>query len=244
MISSTTCTANPDRCSCAVASASVRLLTSGICEVPGPSETCSVITEPLPCWVPAAGLWPTTMPASASSSTFWRETAKPTPWRIDSALSNGLPTTFGTAIGFGPEETLTRTVVPTITSVPALGAVASTVLTGSSELTGTTFGSRPAAVSSATAWSRLRPTSVGTRTFDGPVETTIVTKLPRSIRSPACGSCSKTIPGLTPSSFGRRSTSSFRPASLICWTARRSTLPSTSGTATGLAASSWDSSSW
>ena len=110
---------------------------------------------------------------------------------------------------------------------------------GSSELTPTEFGFRPAAVSSETASSRSRPTTLGTTTFFGPVETVIVTKLPRSVRSPGCGSCAKTWPTGT-SALSVRSTSSFSPASWICWTASRSTLPTTSGTATGFAALSCD----
>ena len=66
-----------------------------------------------------------------------------------------------------------------------------------------------------------------------------MTKLPRSVRSPGCGSCAKTCPTGT-SALSVRSTSSFSPASWICWTASRSTLPTTSGTATGLAALSCD----
>ena len=68
-----------------------------------------------------------------------------------------------------------RTAVPSSTSVPAFGAVASTVSNGSSELIPTGFVFRPAAVSSETAWSRSRPTTLGTTTFFGPVETVIVT---------------------------------------------------------------------
>ena len=84
-ISSTTCTSKPDCCSCARASASVWLVTSGTCEVCGPVETWSVITDPLLCCVPAAGFWPTTVPAAAGSSTSSRATAKPTPWSEDCA---------------------------------------------------------------------------------------------------------------------------------------------------------------
>jgi hypothetical protein len=134
---------------------------------------------------------------------------------------------------------LTRTVVPSITSVPAFGAVASTVSTGSSELTETTFGFNPAAVRLLTAVSRLWPTTLGTSTLRGPVETVMVTKLPRSVRSPGSGSWSKTWPTGT-SALGSRTGRTFSPASLISRTARRSWIPTTSGTATGFAAESCD----
>ena len=63
----------------------------------------------------------------------------------------------------------------------------------------------------------------------------IVTKLPFSVRSPGCGSCSETMPTST-SAFGSRWTSSLRPAARIFWTASCSSTPLTSGTATGFAA--------
>ena len=72
-------------------------------------------------------------------------------------------------------------------------------------------------------------------TGETPVETTIVTKLPFSVRSPGCGSCSETMPTLT-SAFGSRWTSSLRPASWMFATASCSSRPLTSGTATGFAA--------
>ena len=177
-----------------------------------------MITDPLLCCVPAAGFWPTTVPAAAGSSTSSRATAKPAPWSEDWALSNADPITFGTVTGFGPFETLTRTVEPSISSVPAFGAVASTVLTGWSELTETTLAFSPALTRSETAWSLLWPTTSGTLVFGGPVETTIVTKLPFSVRSPGCGSCSETRPTFT-SAFGSRCTSSLRPASRMFVTA-------------------------
>ena len=64
-----------------------------------------MITEPFACCVPEAGFCPTTTPSGCSaSSTSVRETAKPAPWSVDSALSNGIPITFGTETGFGPIE--------------------------------------------------------------------------------------------------------------------------------------------
>ena len=76
-----------------------------------------------------------------------------------------------------------------------MGAVASTVLTGWSELIGDDVGLQARhSTRSETAWSLLWPTTSGTVVFGGPVETMIVTKLPFSIRSPGCGSCSETMP--------------------------------------------------
>ncbi len=233
-ISSTTCASKPDDFSWARASAAVWLVTSGTCEVAGPCETWSVTTEPLPSCVPAAGFWPTTIPASAASSTSSRATANPTPWSCDWAVSKALPTTFGIVTGRGPFETLIRTVAFSISSVPGLGAWASTSFTGLSEFTATTLAFSLAPTISATASSRLLPTTFGTCVFGFPSDTVMVTKFPRSIFSPGCGSCLKTLPCFA-SLSGARMISSSSPASLICLTASRSGKPFTSGTATGFA---------
>ena len=87
-ISSTDWTSKPDCVSWAVASASVRLVTSGTCEVCGPFETWSVITEPLPCCVPGGRVLPDDDALRrSSSSTSSRATAKPAPCSVDSARS-------------------------------------------------------------------------------------------------------------------------------------------------------------
>jgi hypothetical protein len=100
-----------------------------------------------------------------------------------------MPTTFGTGIGLGPLETLIRTCVPSTTISPAFGACAVTELTSSPELISTTRKRKFASRSAATASSRLRPTTLGTCTFGLPLETKMVTKLPRSMRTGGSGSC-------------------------------------------------------
>ena len=67
-----------------------------------------------------------------------RATPKPARCSSDAAWSYGSPTTFGTATGFGPFETLIRTWVPSTTTVPAPGDCAVTVPSSRSELTSTT----------------------------------------------------------------------------------------------------------
>src|SRR6187200_1944515 len=101
-----------------------------------------------------------------------------------------MPTTFGTATGFGPEETLIRTDAPAVTTTPGRGSCAVTTFGGRSEGTDTTFASRPLVVSSATAASRDSPTREGTVTFGFPLDTRIVTSDPFGSLVPSSGSCS------------------------------------------------------
>ena len=85
------------------------------------------------------------------------------------------------------------------------------------------------------AWS---PTTLGTSTFGSPVETTIVTGFPLSVRVPAEGSWETTYVSATLSS-GRRMMCGWRPALRMFDTASVSFWPWTNGTATGFVASSW-----
>ena len=187
---STTLTLKPEASSVDRAVASSDDVTSGIDVVVGPFETVSVTVEPLAASELPFGSWPTTTSFGWSSSTSRRATAKPAPWSCDAAWSYRSPTTDGTATGFGPFETLMRTVEPSITTVPPLGACAVTIPGSSSEETSTTFGSSPAFVSASTASSRRAPTTSGTFTFAFPVETRTVTIDPFVRRVPAPGSCS------------------------------------------------------
>src|SRR5690348_3391803 len=124
---------------------------------------------------PGVGLVPTTVPFGWSDSTCWLLTAKPAPWSADVAFASGWPTTFGTATGFGPFETLTRTEVFHSTTAPAGGAVASTVFAGLSELISKSLYFRCACVSAAVASAAFVPTVSGTCVFGLPFETKSVT---------------------------------------------------------------------
>src|SRR5215208_5970770 len=114
-------TSNPAPCRSASASDWVCRVTSGTCEVDGPFETWSVTFVPAGTGVPATGCWATTMPFGSSESTSTRSTLNPAPLSAPNAFAYGWPTTFVTGTGFGPRETLIRTVDPRSTRSPAAG---------------------------------------------------------------------------------------------------------------------------
>src|SRR5205809_1579898 len=100
-------TRNPEARSCCTASACARVVTSGTLVVCGPLETRKAMVAPGTWYVPASGLWLTTVPFGSSDSTSApRATAKPLACRMLEALANDDPMTVGTLIGCGPLETL------------------------------------------------------------------------------------------------------------------------------------------
>ena len=110
------------------------------------------------------------------------DTPKPALWSSDAAWSYGRPTTFGTLTGRGPVETLIRHARALDDDGARLGRCAVTVPASRSELTSTTCASSPASVSSATALSRVWPTTLGIVTSGLPEETSIETLVPSSTR--------------------------------------------------------------
>ena len=106
-----TTTLKPELRSVAIASVREKLETSGTTDSVGPLETYSVTVEPFAARLFAGGSSWTTVPFGSFESTSRRATAKPAPWSCAAACSYGTPTTGGTAIGFGPSETLIRTFV-------------------------------------------------------------------------------------------------------------------------------------
>jgi hypothetical protein len=162
---------NPDACSCATASACVRLVTSGTVEVVGPFDTLSVIFVPGAWNVSAAGLWSTTVPFGSFESTSALATAKPRASRVEFAVSNVWPTTFGTPTGCGPFETLSVTVEPSSTDAPAFGVCETTSPSGWLESTRWVLPFSFASWRSESARSTCSPTTLGTEVFGGPVDT-------------------------------------------------------------------------
>src|SRR6266446_9996935 len=114
-------------------------------------------------------------------------TWKPCAWRVEVAWSIGRLSTFATAIGCGPFETLIRTDCPTGIFVPSGGSWAVTSPVGLLELTPCTSGFRCSRVSAATASVDCWPTRFGTVDFGKPLDTQIVTALPFVCRLPAIG---------------------------------------------------------
>src|SRR5207247_4600649 len=126
-----TFTLKPEPSSVARAVSTSWLVTSGTPLVFGPFETCRVTVVPLVAKDPPPGDWPTTVSFGWSESTCCGgPMAKPAPCSTETADGYGCPTTLGTAIGFGPFETLMRTDEPSTRTVPALGSCAVTVCPG------------------------------------------------------------------------------------------------------------------
>src|ERR671923_4636 len=140
--------------------------------------------------------------------------------------------TLGMPICCSPLEMLIRTSVPLTTLVPPFGPCEITSPSGLSEKMSTGFGTSPALRSVAIASASRAPTTSGTSTLGGPVETKYRTTLPFWIRSPASGDCRITIPRAT-SSLGSSTCRGRSPASRIRLRASGARMPSTLGTATG-----------
>ena len=109
---------NPAACSVVCAVPMSCVVTSGTADVDGPFETETVTVDPREPSDPPLGVWRVTMPAAWSESSSMRDTTKPARCSSEAAWSwEGL--TFGTFTGRGPFDTLTRTCVPSTTTVPA-----------------------------------------------------------------------------------------------------------------------------
>src|SRR6266550_2376410 len=164
-------TPKPEALSVACASFCVSVVTSGTVEVVGPFDTMTVIVVPGGWSVPGPGLVLTTVSFGASDFTSLRKTANPLPRRIEFAESNVEPTTFGTAIGFGPFETLRLTCVPCFTDKPAVGDCEITCPWGLSDSVGMALPFSFASWRSDSALSSGSPTTLGTSVLGGPSET-------------------------------------------------------------------------
>ena len=164
-------------------------MTSGTVEVFGPFETVSETTEPFPAEAPRPGLWLMTVFAGWSFVTKRGLTWKPCAWSVEVAWSIGRLSTFATAIGCGPFETLIRTRLAD-GDLRALRRVLRRDLAG-----------RLARVDAVHVGLQVqprraqppRPSTAGRRgrarlAFGRPVDTQIVTALPFGCRLPAIGS--------------------------------------------------------
>src|SRR4051812_46143467 len=161
------------------------LVTSGTVAFCGPFETLRVTVErglALP-----LGLWSTTMPFASSLSTSLRSTAKPSFRSAELASAYVRPITEGTLTLAGPLETLIRTVLPLVITLPAAGSWPVTVPTGRLDATSKAFGCRPALTSAVTASSRELPITLGTGTVAFPFDTVISTVPCLAIFSPGSG---------------------------------------------------------
>jgi len=114
--------------------------------------------------------------------------------RVDEALDRVVAMTLGTATRCGPFETVSATVEPFFTAVPAAGRCAVTCPAGADAKTTRWFDPRPAAWSRFTAVATGCPTTFGTPSFGFPAEIVSATVPPCESRAPPSGACATTIP--------------------------------------------------
>src|SRR4051794_25701637 len=141
-----------------------------------------VTVDPAATVVPLCGVCEMTSPSDALVvSWFWTLTWRPAPSMRDTAVSLSWPTTPGTDTSWGPLETISVTVVPRSTWVPADGRVSmtwpfATLCDGWSRVVAFS----PSALSASLASLTDLSTTSGTATWPGPPDTTSVTVEPSS----------------------------------------------------------------
>src|SRR5712692_10611688 len=124
---------------------------------------------------PALGDEPVTGRSGEPST---RLTTRPAASSFFVAASSDIPVTSGTATRSGPLETVTGTVLPTVTCPPPGGLVRMTWPWGTVSLnTSCSAAASPTALRAALASANDLPRTSGTATTGGPVETTTSTGL-------------------------------------------------------------------
>ena len=149
--------------------------------------------------------------------------SRPRPWSAVTAFCSVWPTTFGTATFAPPFETPSMTVEAGGAFPPAGGFCVTTVPGACFETTWTMCGVRFAACSFLIASAAERPTTFGTATASGPLETVSLTFVPAGTSVSPAGSwwttvsfgCFVCVLRIAAPSFRRRSSAtavcSFRP---------------------------------
>src|SRR5262249_61365816 len=126
------------------------------------------------------------LPGSPSSCR-WTLTLKPALLSVSLADVSSSLVTSGTVDSFGPFETLS--VIVELGAAVPVGCWSMTVSFGWLLSTFLRATAKPAFCSVALAWSNRRPTTYGTPTGFGPLDTLICTLEPLSTIVPACGNC-------------------------------------------------------
>src|SRR5204863_20186 len=166
-----------------------------------PLETTRSTAEPLATLVPAVGLSLITLPAATVllDCCVTVPTVRPAPVMALAAAACVWPTTFGTATWAGPLETTRLTAEPLATLVPAAGLSLMTVpeATVVLDCIVTVPRVRPAPVMALVAAACVWPTTFGTATWAGPLETTRLTAEPFATLVPAVGLSLITVPEAT-----------------------------------------------
>src|SRR6185312_16582988 len=222
------------------AAVSVSLASLRVCPERSGTSTVGIalattIVTPVPgsTLLPAAGDWLTTVPGAFVSVSFCAiVTSKPRLPSVCCACCCVKPTTSGTEVCCGPLETTTVTSDPRATLWPAAGEVEITSPAGTvpSGCCTTRLTLKPAAVSCLIAFCWLSPTTVGTCTGAGPLETINATVESSFACAPPAGLCASTWPAGLP--LAVRSTATFNPAARSSALADCTPWPTTCGTVT------------
>jgi hypothetical protein len=144
------------------------------------------------------------------------------------------PTTFGTNTCAGPVETTMLTALPVLTLVPAVGDSLMTLPEATVPLLAvvTVPTTKPAPVIEVLAAACVKPTTFGTDTCAGPVETTMLTALPVLTLVPATGDSLITLPEATVPLLAVVTVPTTKPAPVIAVVAAAWLEPTTFGTRT------------
>jgi hypothetical protein len=167
----------------------------------GPLDTTRFTADPALTNVPATGLTLITLPEGTVllDAVVTVPTIRPAPVIPVVAAACVDPSTFGTRTCAGPLDTTRFTADPALTNVPATGLTLITLPEGTVllDIIVTIPTNRPAPVIAVVAAACVNPTTFGTDTCAGPVETTKLTAVARLAPVPATGLSLMTSPAGT-----------------------------------------------
>src|ERR1700739_3410823 len=200
-----------------------------------PLETTSASALPRLTYVPAVGLSLITLPTVTVVLAAVVTVPSVRPAEVIDVVAAAWvdPTTFGTDT---PLETTSATALPPFTDVPAVGLSLITLPTATVELDAvvTVPNVRPAEVIAVVAAACVLPTTFGTATCGGPLETTRLTEDPLLTCIPDVGLWLITVPEATVVLDAVVTVPNVRPAEVIAVVAAACVEPTTFGTDTPL----------
>src|SRR5262245_36593927 len=153
---------------------------------------------------------------------------RPAPAILATASAWLIPCTAGTFTVPCPFETESVTVEPRATCAASGGSWSTTTPCGCAELTVSVFVCSPCCASNCSALSACTPTTFGTVTCPGPVDTTAIICDPSSRDAPASGAWPTTSPGVPLPVL--RTNSTLKPASVAVRSASACCRPTSDGT--------------
>src|SRR3954468_9319157 len=172
-----------------VAAAWVRLTTFGTATCGRPDETTSATALPVATWLPEIGDWLMTEPAATVVlvAVVMAPTVRFAPVIAVVAAACVRPTTFGPGTCGRPARTTRAEALPLATSVPDIGDWLMTEPAGMVVLVAVVTAPtvRLTPVIAVVAAACVRPTTFGTATCGGPVDTTIAMAVPATAWTPA-----------------------------------------------------------